>query len=200
MPLRRADASARSSAAEDCDRGRGEGRAVRPRSPSAAQAAQTSAGFARLDDGARTSERLATTVIAPRRTVTMPVASSAITMAASRRSSASDGSRAPQGDQGPVPLQHGGVARAGGARPSRGLAAPKVAGILGIGNVLRASSRRRRTPRRRPRARPGQIRVAVVGEVRERRRRGPLLALEQQRHERGGEHQGGGDLLARRGT
>jgi hypothetical protein len=64
----------------------------------------------------------------------------------------------------------------------------------------------RRGPSRRPRTpapplpdRGGQLGVLVVGEVEERRRRAPLLALEQHRHERRGQHQGGADLeLARR--
>jgi len=39
-----------------------------------------------------------------------------------------------------------------------------------------------------------ELEVDVVGEVLERRRGAPLLALEQHRHERGAQHEGGGDV------
>ena len=63
--------------------------------------------------------------------------------------------------------------------------------FLRVGHVVRAASRMRANSRCGPRSRRGQLRVVVIGEVLERRRRAPLLALEQQRHEGRGQDQRG---------
>ena len=102
--------------------------------------------------------------------------------------------RPAQGEQLAIPVQHprDGAALSG-LVPAAGSDPAKVEACCGSGTSS-GSQPRGRTRARRPSLHGGAERgVVVIGEVEERRRGRPLLALEQQGHERRGELQGGGD-------